>query len=252
MLKGDALKSKGSGCSPEIGLGKRLAAVVAREVIRCSPNSEAPAHQVKALVIRGTEDMAVQPPVAAPSPATRSCRKMKRRPRFGDSPTIAKTCAHSGTSATNGWMQWDPRIDRLFNVDIPRDGDGPAGVVAVGTAARITAADSNIAYVNMGIPIVGGDKYAVLTFTLDVRHRIHLAQGEYGAAGAGSCEDCAGEGQRGGAGEIESEAYLLAHSRKKLLYLFLHAKCLTGFCTFACITIVIVKRFGTHNDSLNT
>jgi GTP pyrophosphokinase len=176
MLKGDALKSKEAVLS-EIGLGKRLAAVVARKLFALS-ELEAPAHQAKeALVIRGTEDMAVQfATCCRPIPGDPILAQMK-----GGQGLVIHThdCQNvrSFRNERDKWLdvQWDPRIDRLFNVDIRVTVTDRRGVLAK-LAAEITAADSNIAHVNMGDPNSGGDKYAVLTFTLDVRHRMHLAQ----------------------------------------------------------------------------
>ncbi len=176
MLKGDAVKSKEAVLS-EIGLGKRLAAVVARKLFALS-ELEAPAHQSReALLIRGTEDLAVQfAPCCRPIPGDPILAQMK-----GGQGLVIHThdCPNvrSFRNERDKWLdvQWDPRIDRLFNVDIRVTVTDRRGVLAK-IAAEITAADSNIAHVNMGDPNSGGDKYAVLTFTLDVRHRMHLAQ----------------------------------------------------------------------------
>ena len=72
-------------------------------------------------------------------------------------------------------VQWDPGIDRLFNVDIRMTVNDRRGVLAK-LAAEIATADSNIAHIHMDEQNFKGDqKYAVMQFTLEVRNRIHLA-----------------------------------------------------------------------------
>ena len=176
LLKGDHVKSKEAVLS-EIGLGKRLAVVVARKLFAVS-DLVSPEHKLRdAITIRGTEDMAVQ-------------FAMCCRPIPGD-PILAQIKGGQGLIIhthdclaiqpfkfdPEKWVdvQWDPKIDRLFSVDIRMTVNDRRGVLAK-LAAEITTADSNIAHIHMEEQDFGGQqKYAVMQFTLDVRHRIHLA-----------------------------------------------------------------------------
>ena len=72
-------------------------------------------------------------------------------------------------------MQWDPTIDRLFKVDIRVIVTEGRGVLAK-LAAEIAATEANIAYVNMEEQMTDGEnRYTTVGFTLEVRHRMHLA-----------------------------------------------------------------------------
>jgi GTP diphosphokinase / guanosine-3',5'-bis(diphosphate) 3'-diphosphatase len=177
LLKGDHAKTKETVLG-EIGLGKRIAMVVARKLFALV-ELEQPEHRAKeSIVIRGTEDMAVLfAPCCRPIPGDPIIAQMK-----GGQGLVVHThdChfAHPSRSERERWVdvQWDPAIDRQFNVDIRVTVSDRRGVLAK-LAAEITAADSNISRVNMGDPNATGDaKYATLTFTVDVRHRVHLAQ----------------------------------------------------------------------------
>ena len=72
-------------------------------------------------------------------------------------------------------VQWDPLIDRLFKVDIRVTVTDGRGVLAK-LAAEIAATDSNISYVNMEDQMAESEnRYTTVGFTLEVRHRMHLA-----------------------------------------------------------------------------
>jgi GTP pyrophosphokinase len=176
MLKGDYARDKETVLT-EIGLGKRIAMVVARKLFALA-DLEAPEHKPKdPIVIRGTEDLAVQFALCCrPIPGDPIIAQMK-----GGQGLIVHThdCGnvHAFGSEKERWVdvQWDPSIDRFFQVEIRITVSDRRGVLAK-LAAEITAADSNISHVNMGDAHSADNKYATLTFTLDVRHRIHLAQ----------------------------------------------------------------------------
>ena len=177
LLKGDHAKSKEQVLS-EIGLGKRLAIVAARKLFAVS-ELVLPAHKQRdAITIRGTEDMAVQfATCCRPIPGDPILAQIK-----GGQGLIIHThdcpAIHPFRTDPEKWVdvQWDPTIDRLFNVDIRITVSDRRGVLAR-LAAEITAADSNISHVHMGDANSAADqKYATIQFTLEVKNRMHLAQ----------------------------------------------------------------------------
>jgi GTP pyrophosphokinase len=177
LLKGDHAKTKEQVLS-EIGLGKRLAIVAARKLFELSELVSPEHKQRDSIVIRGTEDMAVQfAPCCRPIPGDPILAQIKGGQGLvihtHDCPAI-----HPFKFDPEKWVdvQWDPGIDRFFNVDIRITVSDRRGVLAK-LAAEIAAADSNIAHVHMGDPNSTADqKYATLQFTLEVKHRMHLAQ----------------------------------------------------------------------------
>ena len=176
LLKGDHAKSK-EAVLAEIGLGKRLAIVAARKLFAVS-ELVSPEHKLRdAITIRGTEDMAVQfAPCCRPIPGDPILAQIK-----GGQGLIIHThdcpAIHPFKFDPEKWVdvQWDPHIDRLFKVDIRMTVNDRRGVLAK-LAAEIATADSNIAHIHMDEQAFKGDqKYAVMQFTLEVRHRMHLA-----------------------------------------------------------------------------
>ncbi|MBL8524965.1 MAG: bifunctional (p)ppGpp synthetase/guanosine-3',5'-bis(diphosphate) 3'-pyrophosphohydrolase [Betaproteobacteria bacterium] len=177
LLKGDHAKTKEQVLS-EIGLGKRLAIVAARKLFELSELVSPEHKQRDSIIIRGSEDMAVQfAPCCRPIPGDPILAQIKGGQGLvihtHDCPAI-----HPFKFDPEKWVdvQWDPGIDRFFNVDIRITVSDRRGVLAK-LAAEIAAADSNIAHVHMGDPNSTADqKYATLQFTLEVKHRMHLAQ----------------------------------------------------------------------------
>ena len=175
LLKGDSAKTK-EAVLTEIGLGKRLAMVAARKLFAVA-DLDNPEHRPKeALVIRGTEDMAVQFALCCrPIPGDPIIGQMK-----GGQGLIIHThdcpAIHPFKSGAEKWIdvQWDPAIDRLFKVDIRLLVAEGRGVLAK-LAAEIASADSNIVHVQMGDLQATDEKYSKLQFTLEVKNRLHLA-----------------------------------------------------------------------------
>ena len=176
LFKGDSAKSKEQVLS-EIGLGKRLAIVAARKLFAVSDLVSPEHRQRDSITIRGTEDLAVQfAPCCRPIPGDPIIGQVKGGQGLvihtHDCPAI-----HPYKFDPGKWIdvQWDPSIDRLFKVDIRvtvRDGRG----VLAKLAAEIAATDSNISYVNMEDQMAESEnRYTTVGFTLEVRHRLHLA-----------------------------------------------------------------------------
>ncbi len=176
LFKGDSAKTKEQVLS-EIGLGKRLAIVAARKLFAVSDLVSPEHRQRDSITIRGTEDMAVQfAPCCRPIPGDPIIGQIKGGQGLvihtHDCPAI-----HPYKFDPEKWIdvQWDPLIDRLFKVDIRVTVTDGRGVLAK-LAAEIAATDSNISYVNMEDQMAESEnRYTTVGFTLEVRHRMHLA-----------------------------------------------------------------------------
>ena len=161
----------------DIGLGKRLPAIVARRLAE-GLEQGAPAAEPKPqgpILIRGTEGMAVQ--------LAHCCRPIPGDPIVGvikkgqglvvhlaDCPSISGR----GRGERNKWVdvEWERDGGRLFEVAIKIEAENRRGVLAK-VAAEIAEAGSNIQHVTMddeqGV-------YTSLYFTLQVSNRVHLAR----------------------------------------------------------------------------
>ncbi len=176
LLKGDNVKTKEQVLS-EIGLGKRLAIVAARKLFAVSELVSPEHRQRDSIVIRGTEDMAVQfAPCCRPIPGDPIIGQIKGGQGLvihtHDCPSV-----HPYKFDPEKWIdvQWDPAIDRLFKVDIRVTVADGRGVLAK-LAAEIAATDANISYVFMEDQMAASEnRYTTVGFTLEVRHRMHLA-----------------------------------------------------------------------------
>ncbi len=164
----------------DIGLGKRLPAIVARRLAEgmdarapgTVPSPDGRNHQ--AILIRGAEGVAVQ--------LGKCCRPIPGDPIVGmirkgqglmihthDCPAIAKLHSERGN-----WVdvEWEPGIERSFEASIRIIAQNDRGVLAK-LAAGIAEADSNIVNISMD------EERGVTTtvyFTLQVTDRIHLAR----------------------------------------------------------------------------
>ncbi|MBI3043458.1 MAG: bifunctional (p)ppGpp synthetase/guanosine-3',5'-bis(diphosphate) 3'-pyrophosphohydrolase [Betaproteobacteria bacterium] len=159
----------------DVGLGKRLAAVVARRLLsRGEPGpQEAPAPG--SVIIRGSEGIAVQ---FAPC-----CRPIPGDPIIGviskgqgmtihthDCPVIAKA-RHDPERVLD--VAWDPDTRKLFEVSIKLVVANRRGVLAK-VAAEIAEAGSNIQ--NVAVDPEDDGSYTNMFFTLQVSNRLHLAR----------------------------------------------------------------------------
>lgn len=175
LLKGDHVRTKEEVLS-EIGLGKRLAIVAARKLFDIA-ELEQPEHKPKdAIVIRGTENMAVQfAPCCRPIPGDPIIAQMKGGQGLvvhtHDCPTL-----HPFKFDPEKWVEvaWDPAIDKLFKVDIRMTVSEGRGVLAK-LAAEIASANSNIVQIQVD-DAKRDSKFSTLQVTLEVSHRQHLAR----------------------------------------------------------------------------
>jgi GTP pyrophosphokinase len=158
----------------DVGLGKRLAAVVARRLLS---RGDAGPHEPTlpgSVIIRGSEGMAVQ--------FAQCCRPIPGDPIIGviskgqgmvihthDCPVIAKT-RHDPDRVLD--VAWDPETRKLFEVSIKLVVANQRGVLAK-VAAGIAEAGSNIQ--NVAVDPEDGSSYTNMYFTLQVTNRLHLA-----------------------------------------------------------------------------
>jgi GTP pyrophosphokinase len=159
----------------DIGLGKRLSVVVARELLSMSEPAPLDMKHPGTVVIRGTEGMTVQ--------FAQCCRPIPGDPIIGwikkgqgmvihthDCPIMAKTRADPDKYLD---VEWDPETKKLFDVSIKLIAFNRRGVLAR-IAAEIADAESNIDNVSMDAQ--DGGQYSTVHFTLQVNDRLHLAQ----------------------------------------------------------------------------
>jgi RelA/SpoT family (p)ppGpp synthetase len=159
----------------DIGLGKRLAAIVARKLLSLSDQHAAEGKlSAGSIVIRGSEGMAVQfAKCCNPIPGDPITGFMKKGQGLvvhtHDCPTAAKS-----RTDPEKWLdvEWAPETDKMFDIGIRVTVANQRGVLAK-VAAAIAEAGSNIDNVSMdeerGV-------YTTMHFTLQVANRLHLAR----------------------------------------------------------------------------
>ncbi|MGQ0546308.1 MAG: ACT domain-containing protein, partial [Betaproteobacteria bacterium] len=157
----------------DLGLGKRLPAVVARRLLKKADLEEA--KSASSVTIRGTEGMAVQLATCCrPIPGDAIVGSIKK----GQGLVVhAEDCAASLRSRKNEpeqWIdvEWDPRTTRLFQAAIGVTVENRRGVLAK-VASAIAEAASNIDSISMG-----EDRavFTTMNFVLEVANRQHLAR----------------------------------------------------------------------------
>ncbi|OGS95692.1 MAG: guanosine-3',5'-bis(diphosphate) 3'-pyrophosphohydrolase [Gallionellales bacterium RIFCSPLOWO2_12_FULL_57_18] len=156
----------------DIGLGRRLNMVVARQLARIGDATAGEPTSNAVITIQGTEGMAVQ--------FAQCCRPIPGDPIIGviksgqglvvhthDCPTLRK-----GRSTAEQWLDvvWDKDIHRPFDVSIKLLVANRPGVLAK-VAAAIAEAEANIENINF----THEGEYSGLHFTLEVNNRLHLA-----------------------------------------------------------------------------
>jgi GTP pyrophosphokinase len=158
----------------DIGLGRRLNMVIARQLAKLSEGEGArpDAAPTGIITLLGTEGMAVQ--------YAKCCRPIPGDPIIGviksglglvvhthDCPSLRK-----GRNGGEEWMDvvWDKNISKLFEVSIKLIVANQRGVLAK-VASSIADAESNIENVHF----TSEGEYTALYFTLQVNNRLHLA-----------------------------------------------------------------------------
>src|SRR5688572_29095815 len=157
----------------DIGLGKRLPAVVARRLIKKTDPDETKA--TGAVTIRGTEGMAVQLATCCrPIPGDAIVGSIKKGQGLVVHNAECRASMRSRKNEPDQWIdvEWDPRITRLFQAAINVTVENQRGVLAK-VASEIAEAGSNIDSITME------EDRAVFTamhFVLEVANRQHLAR----------------------------------------------------------------------------
>jgi len=171
LLKDTGVKTR-QDILADIGLGRRLNMVVARQLAHVGDAAPGEPASHAVVTIQGTEGMAVQ---FAPC-----CRPIPGDPIIGviksgqglivhthDCPTLRR-----GRSGSEQWLDvaWDKNINRPFDVNIKLLVANRRGVLAK-VAAAISEAEANIENINF----THEGEYTALHFTLEVNNRLHLA-----------------------------------------------------------------------------
>ena len=174
LLRDSNAKSRDEILS-DIGLGKRLSAVVARKLLSLGEATSLEAAAAGSVVIHGSEGMAVQ--------FARCCKPIPGDPIIGmiskgqgmvihthDCPAIARTRVDPDRLLD---VAWAAETRKLFEVSIKLVVANRRGVLAQ-VAADIAEAGSNIENVSVNPGDDGA--YTDMLFTLQVSNRLHLAR----------------------------------------------------------------------------
>ncbi|MCP5267846.1 MAG: bifunctional (p)ppGpp synthetase/guanosine-3',5'-bis(diphosphate) 3'-pyrophosphohydrolase [Zoogloeaceae bacterium] len=160
----------------DIGLGKRIAAVVVRRLLAKDDSFVEEFPKMSTVVIRGTEGMAIQmAPCCLPIPGDTIIGSIRKGQGLVvhclDCPGILK----SRSSEPKKWIdvEWQPAEGKLFEARIRITAKNARGVLAQ-MAAAISEANSNIENISMEEKTPG--VYTTLAFTLEVANRDHLAR----------------------------------------------------------------------------
>ena len=156
----------------KIGLGERLAPLVARRLLPSPPPADGRSHAPAPLAIAGTEGLLVS--------YARCCFPLPHDPVFAFLSAGRGVVIHRERCVNvedyrkhpEKWLpvSWRPAPDRLFNSEIRIYAVNRTGVLAA-VAAAIASTETNIHHVS----IEEGDA-SILTFELKVRDRKHLAR----------------------------------------------------------------------------
>jgi guanosine-3',5'-bis(diphosphate) 3'-pyrophosphohydrolase len=159
----------------DVGLGKRLGVVVARQLLPLGEPTANESQPLGTVTIRGSEGIAVQ--------FARCCKPIPGDPIIGliskgqgmvihthDCPQIAKSRTDPERQLD---VAWGPDTKKLFEVSIKLVVANQRGVLAK-VAAEIAEAGSNIQ--NVAVNPEDGGTYTDMHFTLQVANRLHLAQ----------------------------------------------------------------------------
>jgi len=160
----------------DIGLGKRLPAVVARRLLRQREDANAASRpDVGSVVIRGTEGMAVQLATCCrPIPGDEIVGSIRKGQGLIVHALDCAAIARSRRNDPDQWIdvQWDPATERLFQAAIQVTVANQRGVLA-NIASEIADAGSNIDSISME-----EDRavYTTMHLVVEVANRQHLAR----------------------------------------------------------------------------
>jgi guanosine-3',5'-bis(diphosphate) 3'-pyrophosphohydrolase len=173
FFKGDAAKDREEVLA-DIGLGKRLAVVVAKKLLAVEASADGEPHKLDSISIRGTEGLAVQfAGCCRPIPGDPIIAQIRKGQGLlvhtHDCPSI-----HPFHFDPEKWVdvQWDASPDRLFDVNARLTAQNTRGVLAR-LAAEVSEADANIDHIETEQR--ASQAYTTLVFTIQVKNRLHLA-----------------------------------------------------------------------------
>jgi RelA/SpoT family (p)ppGpp synthetase len=156
----------------DIGLGKRLPAVVARRLLKRTETND---ESKSAITIRGTEGMAVQLATCCrPIPGDAIVGSIKKGQGLVVHQSDCASIARSRKNEPDQWIdvEWDPRTTRLFQAAIDVTVENQRGVLAR-VASQIAEAGSNIDAIS-----TEEDRalFTTMHFVVEVANRQHLAR----------------------------------------------------------------------------
>src|SRR5687767_5711509 len=157
----------------DLGLGKRLPAIIARRLLRRSDSKdEAPAGSV---TIRGTEGMAVQlASCCRPIPGDAIVGSIKKGQGLVVHTSECRSIVRSRKNEPEQWIdvEWDLRTTRLFQAAVNVTVENQRGVLAK-VASEIAEGGSNIDSITMEEDRM---VFTTMHFVLEVANRQHLAR----------------------------------------------------------------------------
>jgi GTP diphosphokinase / guanosine-3',5'-bis(diphosphate) 3'-diphosphatase len=157
----------------DIGLGKRLPAVIARRLLKNLEPNEGKA--ASSITIRGTEGMAVQLATCCrPIPGDAIVGSIKKGQGLVVHAEECRASLRSRRNEPDQWIdvEWDPRTTRLFQAAINVFVENQRGVLAK-VASAIAEAGSNIDSIAMEEDRM---VFTAMHFVLEVKNRQHLAR----------------------------------------------------------------------------
>jgi guanosine-3',5'-bis(diphosphate) 3'-pyrophosphohydrolase len=159
----------------DIGLGKRLPAVVARRLLRRADGSRDDARATGSVTIRGTEGVAVQlASCCRPIPGDAIVGSIKKGQGLVVHISDCSVIERSRRKEPDQWIdvEWDARTTRLFQSAINITVENQRGVLAK-VASEIAEAGSNIDAISME-----EDRalFTTMHLVLEVANRQHLAR----------------------------------------------------------------------------
>ncbi|HEX5128928.1 MAG TPA: bifunctional (p)ppGpp synthetase/guanosine-3',5'-bis(diphosphate) 3'-pyrophosphohydrolase [Usitatibacter sp.] len=173
FFKGDAARNREEVLA-DIGLGKRLAVVVAKKLLAVDVAADGDPHKLDSISIRGTEGLAVQfASCCRPIPGDPIIAQIRKGQGLlvhtHDCPAI-----HPFHFDPEKWVdvQWDASPDRLFDVNARLTAQNTRGVLAR-LAAEVSEADANIDHIETEQR--ASQAYTTIVFTIQVKNRMHLA-----------------------------------------------------------------------------
>jgi RelA/SpoT family (p)ppGpp synthetase len=172
-LREGGVRSRGELLA-DIGLGKRLPAVVARRLVRRPEGGDEP-HPAGAVTIRGTEGMAVQLATCCrPIPGDAIVGSIKKGQGLVVHNSDCGAIVRSRKKEPEQWIdvEWDARTPRLFQAAINVTVENQRGVLAK-VASEIAEAGSNIDAISMEEDRA---MYTTMRLVLEVANRQHLAR----------------------------------------------------------------------------